>query len=189
MASAPLQTVPADLYGMFTGMIDAPALQRFAANIDLASKGVPMGLKRVHLVFQSSGGGIGEGIALYNIFRAVPFELVLYNVGAVASIAVIAYLGAKTRRVSTYGAFMIHRTQTTAMSATTQTIKSFTDSAILHDKRTEAILRQHINMPDSKWAHFDHNDLWFSAEDAVQCGMANEIAEFSPPPGTQLFAI
>ena len=174
---------------MFTGSIDGPSLQKIANNVDLACKGVPLGLRRLHLLFQSQGGGIGEGVALYNIFRALPFELVLYNVGTVSSIAVIAFLGAQTRRVSAHGAFMIHRTQTTVQSATTQTVKSFSEAAILADKRTEAILRKHINMPDDKWAHFNHNDLWFSAEDAVKFGIAQEIAEFAPPPGTQLYAI
>jgi ATP-dependent protease ClpP protease subunit len=42
-------------------------------------------------------------------------------------------------------------------------------------------------MPRNKWAHFDHNDLWFSAEEAVQFGIADEIAEFAPPVGTKLY--
>jgi ATP-dependent Clp protease protease subunit len=183
------QNVPDEVYGIFTGSIDPTNLQKIAGNVATACKGIPMGLKRVHLAFQSSGGGIGEGIALYNLFRSLPFDLVLYNVGAVSSIAVIAFVGAKIRRVSTHAAFMIHRTQTTAQSVTTQTLKSFTDAAILADNRTEAILREHITMPNDKWAHFDHNDLWLSAQDAVKFGIAQEIAEFSPPSGTQLFAI
>jgi ATP-dependent Clp protease, protease subunit len=189
MATSTQPTMPQDIYGIFAGPIDQPGLQRIAANMDLACKGQALGLKRVHLAFQSNGGGIGEGIALYNLFRALPFELALYNVGTVSSIAVISFLGAKTRRVSAHGAFMIHRTQTTTQAATTQTIKSFTEAAILADNRTEAILRQSIKMPDDKWAHFNHNDLWFSAEDAVKFGLAQEVVEFAPPLGSQLFAI
>jgi ATP-dependent Clp protease protease subunit len=141
-------------------------------------------VKSVHLVFQSQGGGIGEGIYLHNLFQTLPFELTAYNSGSVTSIAVVAYLGAKRRKVSKYAFFMIHRTQTTTTAANTQTVKAFAESAVLFDKNTEAILRKHINMPPEKWAHFDHNDLWFSAEDAVKYGLADEIAEFSPPPGT-----
>jgi ATP-dependent Clp protease protease subunit len=189
MASSAPQTVPTYLYGMFTGTIDPTALQKFTANIDLACKGMPLGLQRVHIAFHSNGGGIGEGIALYNLFRALPFDLILYNVGTVSSIAVVAFLGAKIRRVSARGAFMIHKTQTTTQAATTTTMKSLADSAILADDRTEAILREHIKMPDDKWAHFNHNDLWFSADDAVKFGVVQEIAEFTPPSGTQLFGI
>ena len=123
------------------------------------------------------------------LFRALPFDLILYNVGTVSSIAVVSFLGAKIRRVSARGAFMIHKTQTTTQAATTATIKSLTDSAILADDRTEAILREHIKMPNDKWAHFNHNDLWFSADDAVKFGIVQEVAEFAPPSGTQLFGI
>ncbi len=174
---------------MFTGMIDAATLQKFTSNIDIACKGVHLGLQRVHIAFHSNGGGIGEGIALHNLFRALPFELILYNVGTISSIAVVAFLGAKRRIVSARGAFMIHKTQTTVQGATTPTIKSLTDSAVLADERTESILREYIRMPEGRWAHYDHNDLWFSADEAVEFGIAEEVAEFTPPSGTQLFGI
>jgi ATP-dependent Clp protease protease subunit len=54
---------------------------------------------------------------------------------------------------------------------------------------TEGILREHINMPEEKWAHFNHNDLWFSSEDALKFGIADEIADFKPPIGTKLYNI
>ena len=179
-------TGPQSVYGMFIGMLDQAATQRMGSAIATACAGQ---VKEVHLLFQSAGGMIGEGVALYNLFLTLPFDLVLYNVGTVSSIAVIAYLGAKRRRASAYATFMIHRTQTTTQAANTQAIKSFAESAILFDKNTESILRKHITMPDDKWSHFNHNDLWFSAEDAVKFGLAQEIAEFAPPPGTQLFYI
>jgi ATP-dependent Clp protease protease subunit len=178
-----------DLYGIFTGKIDTQSLQKLAGNLAMACKELPTGLKRVHIAFQSNGGVIGEGIALYNLFRATPFELFLYNVGTVASISVVSYLGAQRRKVSAHGAFMIHRTQTTIQNANTEALKSFVDASTLSDNRTEAILRQHITMPNDKWSHYNHNDLWFSAEDSVKFGLADEIAEFSPPPNTELFCI
>jgi len=181
------QPTPAEVYGIFAGMVDSAATKKIADAIAVASSSPT--IKRVHLAFQSNGGGIGEGIFIYNLFRTVPFDLILYNIGTVSSIAVIAYLGAKTRKVGAHAAFMIHRTQTTTQAANTQTIKSFTNAAIIADNRTEAILRAHITMPNDKWAHFDHNDLWFSAEDAISSGLATEVAEFCPPAGMQLFSL
>ena len=177
----------AEIYGTFFGTIDPDGVKKIANSISTASSIET--IKKVHLAFQSNGGGIGEGVALYNLFRVLPFDLVLYNIGTIASIAVVAYLGAKVRRTSAHAAFMMHRTQTTTQFANTQTIRSFAESAILADNRTEAILRHHITMPEEKWAHFNHNDLWFSAEDAVKCGLADEIGEFDPPAGTKLFYV
>ena len=82
--STPAEPVPSDLYGMFVGQLDPDALHRFTNSIDLISKSMPAGLKRVHLAFRCNGGGVGEGIARCNLFRAVPVELVLYNIANVA---------------------------------------------------------------------------------------------------------
>jgi len=171
---------------MFVGNIDQAAVQRLANAFATASAN---GVTEVHLLFQSVGGGIGEGICLHNLFQTVPFDLTLYNIGCVSSIAVVAYLGSNRRKTSAYATFMIHRTQTTTQAANTQTIKAFAESAVLFDRNTEAILRKHINMPEEKWAHFNHNDLWFSAEEALKVGISQEIAEFAPPSNTRLFTL
>jgi ATP-dependent Clp protease protease subunit len=185
--TAPQTALPNELYGTISGVIDQPALQRILGGFGFASQN---GVQTAHVLFQSTGGGIGEGIALYNYFRALQIDLTIYNVGSVSSIAVIAYLGARHRKVSRHGTFMIHRTQTTTQAANTQTIKAFAESAVLFDKNTESILREHIkNLPAEKWAHFNHNDLWFSAEDAVKFGLADEIADFAPPLGAKIFAL
>jgi ATP-dependent protease ClpP protease subunit len=39
------------------------------------------GVNHLHLMFQTTGGDIGDGIALYNLFRALPITISLYNVG------------------------------------------------------------------------------------------------------------
>lgn len=184
MAAAALN-LPTEVYATLTGTLDQTATQRILNSFSTASLN---GVTKMHVLFQSSGGGIGDGVCLYNFFRSLQIDLTLYNVGTVSSIAVVAYLGGRHRKVSRHGTFMIHRTQTTTQAANTQTVKAFAESAVLFDKNTESILREHIkNMPAEKWAHFNHNDLWFSAEDAVKFGVADEIAEFMPPAGTRLF--
>jgi len=39
---------------------------------------------RLHLPLQSSGVTLGDGVCLYNYLRAVPIEVVAYNVGEFA---------------------------------------------------------------------------------------------------------
>jgi ATP-dependent Clp protease protease subunit len=123
----PLRKSRPEVYGIFSGPIDQAGTQRLANGLTTSSAN---NVKSVHLMFQSQGGGIGEGICLHNLFQSLPFDLTLYNGGSVASIAVIAYLGAKRRKVSAYASFMIHRTQTTTTAANTQTVKTFAESAV-----------------------------------------------------------
>jgi len=183
LATAPIP-LPSELWAALAGSIDQPSLQRILASFSTASLG---NVERMHVLFQSTGGGIGEGVCLYNFFQTLSIDMILYNAGSIASISTVAYLGAKKRKVSRHATFMIHRTQTTTQAANTQTVKAFAESAILFDKTTETILREHIDMPVEKWAHFNHNDLWFSADDAVKFGIADEIVEFAPPSGTKLY--
>jgi ATP-dependent Clp protease, protease subunit len=179
--------LPPIVYGTFVGAINQESLQKLFNTFAIAMNSKTV--KHIHLIFQTSGGFIGDGIALYNYFKALPIDLTLYNTGTVASIGVIAYLRAKTRKTSKYSAFTIHRTQRNPGTTTANVLKSNAESAALDDKRTEAILREHLKLPAEKWDDFDHYDLSFSAQEAVEMGLAQEVLEFSPPAGTNIFNI
>jgi ATP-dependent Clp protease protease subunit len=184
-AIPPLSAVP-EVYATFAGSIDQSALQRIFLGISgaMATK-----IQRIHLLFQSTGGSVPDGVCLYNYLHSLPIEICLYNVGSVASIAAVAYLGAKVRRVSATATFMLHRTHVIPQSATAARLQAIGKSVTLDDERTEEILRKHLQLPDELWGVHEVADLWLSADEAVRYGLATEIAEFSPPFGTQLFNV
>jgi ATP-dependent Clp protease protease subunit len=45
-----------------------------------------------HILIQSNGGYVSDGICLYNYLSKLPIRFHFYNAGAVASIAVIVFL-------------------------------------------------------------------------------------------------
>lgn len=173
-----------EFYATFSGLIDQGTVQRLIQGLSL----VTGQCSDVHLLFQSSGGYIGDGICLYNFFKALPFNLTLYNTGSVSSIAVIAYLGAKRRMTSKYATFMIHRSTWTGL-ATAAKLQAAVDSLHIDDKRTEDILRSHIKLSTEQWAALNYVELTFNAEEAVRVGMADEIADFIPPAGAKIFTV
>jgi ATP-dependent protease ClpP protease subunit len=177
---------PEDIYAVFCGSIDPQAVQRLFGGLTLATT---QGVKRFHLLFQSSGGIVGDGVCLYNFFKSLTIDLILYNVGSVASIATISYLGAKHRKTSARALFMLHRTHFSPQGAKAKTLKTMADTADLEDERTEAILRSCVNFSDEHWKTLDVADLYFTGEDAVKVGIATEVGEFSPPPGAMIYNI
>jgi ATP-dependent Clp protease protease subunit len=179
------QPTPSDGYGMFAGLIDQAAVQRFHNAVAIASNA---GASRVHVLFQCGGGIIGDGISLYNLFQACPFDLTLYNVGSISSIGVIAYLGAKHRKISKYASFMVHRAYISPAMATSDRLIAAADQIIMDDNRIESILKLHTKIPQDKWDMHQFSDVWISAEDAVTYGFG-ENGEFTPPPGTKIFNI
>ena len=174
-------TPSAEVYAVFSDNINQASVKRIFFNFTGAME---KQFKHVHLLFQSSGGFVGDGICLYNFFRSLPIDLTIYNAGAVQSIALIAYLGAKKRKTSLRGIFMMHRTTIGAQPATAAKLKGTAKMLTLDDTRTESILREHIKLPETEWAALDNQDVYFSGEEAVKVGIADEIGEFCPPRGT-----
>jgi ATP-dependent protease ClpP protease subunit len=74
------QAKPLDIYGIYCGEINQVNSQKLVNQLTLLING---GVKRLHLLFQSSGGFPGDAVFLYNTFRAIPLEVILYNAGQV----------------------------------------------------------------------------------------------------------
>lgn len=177
---------PPDLFAMFVGSIDQAAVERYARNMAFLTN---PNAGTIHLMFQSNGGIVGDGVCLYNLFRFFPGQLTIYNTGAVCSIATIAYLGAPRRKVSAHATFMLHRSTLSPQFASARRLEVAAQVAAIEDARTEAIVRSALTLSAEQWALLQHHDLNLTAQQAVEAGLADEIAEFAPPAGTQVFAI
>jgi ATP-dependent protease ClpP protease subunit len=79
-------TPSTEVYAVFSDNVNQATTQRIFANFVGAME---KQFKHVHLLFQSSGGFVGDGICLYNFFSSLPIDLTIYNAGAVQSIALI----------------------------------------------------------------------------------------------------
>lgn len=184
MGANPAQMPPV-VYAVFSGEINQDTVQRIINGITSVMGQVT----HLHVLFQSGGGYIADGICLYNFFRALTVDLTLYNGGSVSSIAAIAFLGARHRKTTQYGTFMIHRSHASPQIATAAKLEDIARSLRIDDARTEAILRNHIILTQEQWNALNYENLTFNAEDSVMIGFADAIAEFTPPPGARLFTV
>ena len=183
----PKPPAPHDVYGVFVDDINQANTNRIVNGVTGA---MAQGNKHLHVMFQSWGGFVGDGVMLYNFFRALQtIDLSLYNCGQVASAAVTAYLGAK-RRVANKGAiFMIHRSHNSPQFATASKLEKLAENLTIDDKRSEDILKAHLKMPDNLWRAYENQDLYITGEEAVEFGLASELGDFSPPAGTQIYKV
>lgn len=179
--------IPEEIYATFAGPIDNLAANRFFANANVAVNG---GAKRVHLLIQSSGGFVGDGIAISNYLKNLPMEIITYNAGHVSSIAVIVFLAGKVRKASANATFMIHKASITLqVPATAEMLRVRVDSLSLDDGHVEAILHKHIQMPADKWLLHERGDLHLDAVVSKEYGLIHEISDFKVPSGAQIFNI
>lgn len=94
-----------DVYVSFSAeIVPQPTEALIATLAQLANQGV----KRVHLLLSTPGGGVAQGITLYNTLRAFPFELVTHNVGCVNSIGNAVFLAGDKRYACPQSTFMFH---------------------------------------------------------------------------------
>ena len=56
----------------------------------------------------STGGNVSDGIAIYNIIKKLPCNVITHNLGNVSSAAILLYMAGKTRTAADISKFMIH---------------------------------------------------------------------------------
>jgi ATP-dependent Clp protease, protease subunit len=66
------------------------------------------GAEEVHFLFSTPGGSVMHGITIYNFLRALPFKLVIYNMGNVDSIGNVIFLAGTERYACPDATFMFH---------------------------------------------------------------------------------
>lgn len=176
MASQP-PALPPVVYGLFSDQISQASVQRIFNTVGVACNG---GVRHAHILFQSSGGFIADGIALYNFFRTIPIELTLYNAGSVQSIATVAFLGAAHRKASAVASFQIHMSSSPQLAANASQLEGLVEGVGIDDARTEEILRRHLRLSEQRWAQLGRRDMTFTAQEAIECGFADTRSASSP---------
>lgn len=174
---------PEEMWAIYCGDINAANTAKLMNGLVVVALG---GTKRIHILFQSWGGFIGDGVFLYNSLRKLSIEIVLYNAGQVASAATLAFLGARSRKTTANAVFMIHKGTNSTQGASVDRLKAVAANLTIDDARIEEILRAHLRLPEELWIQFNYHDVYLTGADAVAYGMADEIGEFSPPPGARV---
>jgi ATP-dependent Clp protease protease subunit len=145
------------------------------------------GIATAHVLVQSNGGYVSDGLCLYNFMSKSPIDFVMYNGGAVASIAVIMYLAGTRRYASETARFMVHKSHATASPGSRpDALNIIVEGLRADDARTESILRKHIELTPEQWAIHQYSDLHLNSRDAKSARMIHDIADFAPPRGAIL---
>lgn len=179
---------PTDYYLTLSGEINQEMVPKALETLSGASQ---RGAKTIHLLIQSNGGYIGDGVGLYNFIRNFPAEIITYNCGHVASIAVLVFLAGKRRIAATTATFMIHKSVRNGLPPGINAVRmrEIMRSLDADDMRVEGILREHVSLSPQQWEAHANSDLNFTASEALNSGIIHQIGDFAPPLGSQIYAI
>lgn len=133
----------------------------------------------IHIVLNSGGGGEYPGFAIYDAICLCRNKVVIDGVGFVGSIAAAVFMAGDVRRMTVNAEFMIHN----GSIATNQ--ENIEQDAVLDlaehiekiNKKYHSILAaaSKMSMADVKKAC--EEETFYSAEEAVQKGFADEIIQ------------
>lgn len=104
------QTNPSDTQylGLFSS-IETSTAEKF---IKLVCTKMPSATKKLHILFNSSGGSISAGFVLYNFIKVLPYHVIMHNVGSVDAIGIVVFLAGKERYSVENGTFLMHHITT-----------------------------------------------------------------------------
>ncbi|MET3131923.1 ATP-dependent Clp protease protease subunit [Oxalobacteraceae bacterium GrIS 1.11] len=171
-------------YFTLSGDVNSDMIRRiFDAVADMTEDRVTT----AHVLIQSNGGYVSDGICLYNFLSRLPIKFITYNAGAVASIAVTLFLAGSERYASDTARFMVHKSHATASpGARPDALKIIVDGLRADDLRTEQILREHVHLTQEHWQVHAYSDLHLTAKEALAVGLIDGVADFAPPKGKRL---
>jgi ATP-dependent protease ClpP protease subunit len=144
-ASQAEQQKPNTTYVSFSAEINTNTTESLIATLsNLANQKI----STVHLLISTPGGGVTQGINLYNVMRALPFKLITHNVGNVDSIGNAVFLAGVERYACPHSTFMFHGVGfdiTTAMRLEEKTLKEKLDLVNIEHNRIGSIIEEPRN--------------------------------------------
>ena len=149
----------------------------------LSNEGVP----RVVLCIASPGGWIPKAMAVYNMLRAFPFELVTHAVGEVASAGNMPFLAGDVRYACPHATFMLHPGSLASKTRSwTRTACERIDRLEGHDDRERLIIKQRTKLTAAQIRTIVRRSTTLSAPEALDAGIVHRIRQLKIPPGARV---
>lgn len=189
MAVQPENATPPEVYVLFSAEVNVNTTEALlAAMANIASQGIP----RVVLCLSSPGGDVMSGMNLYNVLRAMPFDLVTHNVGNVDSIGNAIFLAGSHRRACPHSTFMFHGVAFTAEAGKQfdeKLLRERLDSVLADQKRIGSILEERSTLTRAQIEPLFRDAQTKDADWAVSAGIVNEVADVEIPAGAPVISL
>lgn len=179
-------------YASFADEINEQAAAKFIHWMDLISLDSNPRQTAIHMLFNSTGGSIVDALNMRGYVGGYPSDIpiTMFNTGGVQSAAVLVFLSAGHRAVCPYAKFLLHpAVWKTGAALNTEQHRIVSRSLAKNDKDIDEILRTRITMPAAKWKQARRVQLEISAQEAIDFGLADEIADWKVPEGKSIISL
>lgn len=128
----------------------------------------------------STGGEVFDGIAIYNAVKRHPANVTAYIDGLGASIASVIAMAADKLVMSPHTQMMIHEAQGFALG-TAADMRQLADILDKSSDNIAAIYAERAGGSTAEWRSKMTAETWFSDQEAVDAGLADEVLSEDAP--------
>lgn len=128
----------------------------------------------VNLRINSPGGGVFDGIAIYNAIATLDAHVIVHIEGLAASIASIIAMAGDEIRIGESANLMIHKPWSIALG----TAEDFRTEANILDKLQDGLLAVYVARSGRDAAELTEKinaETWFRGQEAVDAGLADSV--------------
>ncbi len=151
-------------------VIGWPFIEAFDFTSDLEKTNT----KKVQVNINSPGGDVFDGVAIYNALLDHPAEITTYVSGLAASIASIIAMAGNKRTIAPSGFMMIHSPWTFALG-NADDIEKETNVLRKIESTMADIYAEKTGKSSAKMLQAMKNETWYSGQEAVQAGLAEQV--------------
>lgn len=139
---------------------------------------------KINLRLNSPGGSVFDGIAIANAIRSHPATVTVYVDSLAASIASVIAMSGDRLVMMPQSQIMVHNASGACYGDATE----MTKMADLLDKQSRNIAEayaQHTGGSLADWQQYMADETWFTADEALAVGMADEVMPMRPKKGEE----
>lgn len=154
--------------------------------VEIANSGIP----KVTLSLSTEGGQITSGIQLYNMLRALPFDLTVHAVGDIASAGNIVFVAGRRRVASPHSRFLFHEPSVgQVQDMDVKALRELAAQLQSNGDRNRAILEERTKMSRSEINNLKRRTSTMTPTQAVEGGLAHSVKDLVIPEGVDTLVV
>lgn len=134
----------------------------------------------IDIYINSCGGEVNAGLAIYDLIQNCTCEINVYCIGLAASMAAVIFAGCPKghRFIHKHSQVMIHEPLIQGgLGGSASSIKNTSDSILKTKKLLNEIISKHTGKSLKEIDKATNHDNFFSAKEAIDFGLCDEIIE------------
>ncbi|MBR3313007.1 MAG: ATP-dependent Clp protease proteolytic subunit [Atopobiaceae bacterium] len=157
------------------GVIDDDMTYSLCQQLRYLSKDDPR--ERITIYFNSPGGEVQSGLAIYDVMQAIPCPVRTVCLGMAASMAALLFVAGDEREMLPHASLMIHDPLIGNAGGSALELKTIADNLLRTRQITAEVLSRHTGHSVEEVLAVTKHDTYFEASEAVAWGLADRVID------------